>query len=101
MALSAGRSLQPPGFNYSAGLKALGGTWTFDELNKWITDPRGMVPGTAMTFAGLSSEKQRADVIAYLDTLSKTPVPLPKASAAPAAAEPKAAAPAPAPAAKE
>jgi cytochrome c len=102
-----------PGFNYSAGLKALGGTWTFDELNKWITDPRGMVPGTAMTFAGLASEKQRADVIAYLDSLSKTPVPLPKASAAPAAAaaaanppaaaptEPKAAAPAPAPAAKE
>jgi cytochrome c len=31
-----------------------------------------------MTFAGLSSEKQRADVIAYLDTLSKSPVPLPK-----------------------
>ncbi len=103
-----------PGFNYTAGLKALGGTWTFDELNKWITDPRGMVPTTAMTFAGLSSEKQRADVIAYLDSLSKTPVPLPKASAAPAAAnapaaasanppaaapaETKAAAPAPAPA---
>lgn len=85
-----------PGFNYTAGLKALGGTWTFDQLNKWITDPRAMVPGTAMTFAGLSSEKQRADVIAYLDSLSKTPVPLPKASAAPAAASAPAAANAPA-----
>ncbi len=68
------------GFNYSAALKAKGGTWTFDELNKWLTDPRADVPGTAMTFAGIANDKQRADVIAYLDTLSKTPVPLPKAA---------------------
>ena len=66
------------GFNYSAALKGMTGTWTFDELNKWLTDPRAMVPGTAMTFAGLANEKQRADIIAYLDTLSKNPVPLPK-----------------------
>jgi cytochrome c len=69
-----------PGFNYSAGLKAMTGTWTFDELDKWLADPRAMVPGTAMTFAGLPNEKQRADVIAYLDTLSKNPVPLPTAA---------------------
>ncbi len=68
-----------PGFNYSASLKAKGGTWTFDALNTWLKNPRADVPGTAMTFAGLSNEKQRADVIAYLDTLSKNPVPLPKA----------------------
>jgi cytochrome c len=67
------------GFNYTAALKAKGGKWTFAELNKWLTDPRADVPGTAMTFAGLSNEKQRADVIAYLDSLSKNPVPLPKA----------------------
>jgi len=66
-------------FNYTPGLKAKGGKWTFAALNKWLTDPRGDVPGTAMTFAGLSSGKQRADLIAYLDTLSKNPVPLPKA----------------------
>ncbi len=96
-----------PGFNYSAALKAKNGTWTFDALNKWLTDPRNDVPGTAMTFAGLTNEKQRADVIAYLDTLSKNPVPLPKA-AENAPANPPAAAPAsppaggaPAPAAKE
>jgi cytochrome c len=75
-----------PGFNYSAALKATTGTWSFDELNKWLADPRAMVPGTAMTFAGLQNEKQRADVIAYLDTLSKNPVPLPKAAANPPAA---------------
>ena len=69
-----------PGFNYSAALKAKGsGTWTFDELNKWLKDPRADVPGTAMTFAGLSNEKQRADVIAYLNSLSKSPLPLPTA----------------------
>jgi cytochrome c len=83
-----------PGFNYSAPLKAKGGTWTFDALNKWLTKPSADVPGTAMTFAGITNEKQRADLIAYLDTLSASPVPLPKAAAAPAS--PPAAAPAPA-----
>jgi cytochrome c len=67
------------GFNYTPAMKAKGGKWTFAALNKWLTNPRADVPGTAMTFAGLSSDKQRADVIAYLDTLSKNPVPLPKA----------------------
>jgi cytochrome c len=66
------------GFSYSAPLKAKGGSWTFDELNKWLTKPSADVPGTAMTFAGISNEKQRADVIAYLDSLSANPVPLPK-----------------------
>jgi len=70
-----------PGFNYSAALKAKGGdSWTFDELNKWLKDPRADVPGTAMTFAGLSNAKARADVIAYLNSLSKDPLPLPTAS---------------------
>ena len=67
------------GFKYSAALKAKGGKWTFAELDKWLKDPRADVSGTSMTFAGMSNEKQRADVIAYLDTLSKNPVPLPKA----------------------
>ena len=73
-----------PGFSYSAPLKAKGGTWTFDALNKWLIKPSADVPGTAMTFAGLSNEKQRADVIAYLNTLSANPLPLPTAQAAPA-----------------
>jgi cytochrome c len=64
------------GFNYSSALKGLGGTWTFDALNKWLTKPSADAPGTAMTFAGLSNEKQRADIIAYLNTLSATPLPL-------------------------
>ncbi|HML06864.1 MAG TPA: cytochrome c family protein [Xanthobacteraceae bacterium] len=71
-----------PGFNYSAALKAKGGSWTFDALNKWLTNPRADVPGTNMTFAGLSRENQRADLIAYLNSLSDHPQPLPKPQSA-------------------
>jgi cytochrome c len=71
-----------PGFAYSAALKAKGGEWTVDELNKFLTNPRSYIPGTNMTFAGLSREDQRADVIAYLNTLSDHPKPLPTAPAA-------------------
>jgi cytochrome c len=77
------------GFNYSAPLKALGGNWTFGALNKWLANPRGDVPGTLMTFGGIPSEKQRADVIDYLNSNSDSPQPLPKAAeAAPAPAAP-------------
>ncbi len=69
-----------PGFDYSAALKAKGGTWTFDALNPWLTNPRADVPGTLMTFAGISNEHQRAEVIAYLNSNSDNPLPLPKAA---------------------
>lgn len=71
-----------PGFNYSAALKAKGGTWTFGALNVWLTNPRADVPGTLMTFAGIESEKQRADVVAYLNSNSDKPLALPKAAQA-------------------
>jgi cytochrome c len=68
------------GFNFSAAMKAKGGTWTDDDLNKFLTNPKGFIPGTAMGFAGIQKDSQRADVIAYLHTLSDNPVPLPTAS---------------------
>ncbi|HUN97619.1 MAG TPA: cytochrome c family protein [Bradyrhizobium sp.] len=68
------------GFNFSAAMKAKGGTWTFDDLNKFLTNPKAFIPGTAMGFAGISKDSQRADVIAYLRTLSDNPVPLPTAA---------------------
>ncbi len=71
------------GFNYSAAMKAKGGTWTFQELDKFLANPRGYVPGTNMTFAGLSRGGQRADVINYLHTLADNPQALPKAAEAP------------------
>src|SRR5256885_4402842 len=68
------------GFNFSAAMKAKGGTWTFDDLNKFIANPKGFIPGTAMGFAGIPKDSERADVIAYLNTLSDHPEPLPTAS---------------------
>jgi cytochrome c len=68
------------GFNFSAAMKAKGGTWGFDELNKFIANPKGYVPGTAMGFAGIPKDSERADVIAYLNSLSDNPKPLPTAS---------------------
>ncbi|MGL4261819.1 MAG: c-type cytochrome [Afipia sp.] len=68
------------GFNFSAAMKGKGGKWTYDALNKFIASPKGYVPGTAMGFAGISKDSERADLIAYLRTLADTPVPLPTAS---------------------
>ena len=68
------------GFNFSAAMKAKGGTWTFDDLNQFINNPKGFVPGTAMGFAGIQKDSERADVIDYLHTLSDSPVPLPTAA---------------------
>jgi cytochrome c len=68
------------GFNFSAALKGKGGTWTFDDLNKFLTNPKAFVPGTAMGFAGIQKDSERADVIAYLNSLSEKPAPLPTAA---------------------
>jgi cytochrome c len=68
------------GFNFSAAMKAKGGTWTYEDLNKFIANPKGFIPGTAMGFAGIQKDSERADVIDYLHTLSDNPVPLPTAS---------------------
>jgi cytochrome c len=68
------------GFNFSAAMKAKGGTWTYDDLNKFIANPKGFIPGTAMGFAGIPKDSERADVIDYLHTLSDSPVPLPTAA---------------------
>lgn len=65
------------GFNYSAAIKGKPGAWSYEDLNAWLAKPAAYAPGTRMTFVGIKSAEQRADVIAYLRTLSKTPVPLP------------------------
>jgi cytochrome c len=76
------------GFDFSDAMKKKGGTWTYEELNKFLADPRGYIPGTKMTFAGFSRDSQRADVIAYLRTLSDNPQPLPKPTEAAAGGAP-------------
>jgi cytochrome c len=71
------------GFNYSAAMKSQTGNWTIDQLNTYLISPKAMVPGTAMSFAGLARGTERADTIAYLNSLADSPAPLPKAAEAP------------------
>jgi len=89
-----------PGFAYSGAMKGKPGNWTYDELFKFIKAPGVDIPGTKMSFAGLRSEKDRINLIAYLrsnaDSPAAIPAPAPKKEAAPAAPAAGAAAPAPA-----
>lgn len=76
----AGPKAHAEGFKYSGGMAdrgKAGETWTFDDLDKFLTDPKGFVSGTAMGFAGIKDAGDRADVIAYLRSLSDSPAPLP------------------------
>ncbi len=56
-------------FTYSEAMKNYNVTWDQPTLDHYLTDPRGVVPGTKMIFVGLKSEQDRQNVIAYLDTL--------------------------------
>jgi cytochrome c len=83
-----------PGFSYSSAMKGKPGNWTYDELFKFIKAPGVDIPGTKMSFAGLRSEKDRINLIAYLRSNADAAAPIP--APAPKAAAPAAAAPAPA-----
>lgn len=82
------------GFAYSEAMKAKAGEpWSYETLDHFIADPKGYLPGTKMSYVGVKKQEARADLIAYMRTLSDNPAPLPEAPAA--AAEPAAAAPSP------
>lgn len=66
------------GFAYSTAMAGLGKKWDFELLDQFLANPKAAVPGTKMTFAGVSRPDQRADLIAYLNSLSDNPAPLPK-----------------------
>jgi formylglycine-generating enzyme required for sulfatase activity len=63
-------------FNYTDAMKAKGGEWTLGDLDKFLTNPKEFVPGTSMVFRGLANGNQRADLIAYLNSLADNPKPL-------------------------
>ena len=65
------------GFSYSSALQAKGGEWTYEDINHMIFKPQQFARGTKMPFAGLPKEQDRADIIAFLRTMSDNPVPLP------------------------
>ncbi|CAN7302581.1 cytochrome c family protein [Phenylobacterium sp. LjRoot164] len=53
-------------YKYSEAVKNAGFVWDAEHLDKWLAEPRTFLPGTKMTFAGLKSEKDRIDLIAFL-----------------------------------
>lgn len=55
-----------PGFEYSPAMKRSKLAWTKENLERFLADPVGTVPGTTMTYAGVPDPKERADLIAYL-----------------------------------
>ncbi len=59
-----------PGYHYSEAITASGLVWTPAMLDKWLTQPTAVAPGTKMAFQGVSSEESRRDIIAYLSTLT-------------------------------
>ncbi len=58
------------GFRYSSANEAMTGGWTRENLDAYLESPRIFMPGTTMAFAGLSNAQDRADLIAYLETLN-------------------------------
>jgi cytochrome c2 len=56
-------------FAYSKGLRAKGGTWTAADLDQFLANPRGFVPGTAKTIAGITDPQKRQAIVAALTAL--------------------------------
>jgi cytochrome c2 len=79
------------GYEYSPDMQAYAQqaqTWSFEHLNAFLLNPKGVVPGTKMAFAGLKNDPERANIIAYLRSLSASPAPLPEPEAVAAEAAP-------------
>ena len=73
------------GFRYSSALAAKreeGMTWTFEDLDRFLSGPKAWLPKTTMAFAGLKEDEERANVIAFLNAQSDAPLPLPQKTAA-------------------
>ena len=58
-------------------MKGKSGPWTYEELNRWLYKPADYAPGTKMAFPGIPDAQLRANVIAWLRSLSPDPQPLP------------------------
>lgn len=65
------------GFSYSPAMAEHGGEWTWESLDAFLLAPKDWLPGTKMSFAGLKKDSERAALLAYLRTLSDSPVELP------------------------
>lgn len=66
------------GFAYSPAISSVGGSWTYDDLDRFLENPMAFAKGTKMAFAGVKKPEQRAAIIAYLRRQADSPAPLPK-----------------------
>ena len=72
-----GRPLGSTGFSYSDSMKAHGGNWTYENLNAFLANPKALVPNTKMAYGGERDPAKRADIIAYLRSITDNPPALP------------------------
>jgi cytochrome c len=74
-----------PGFAFSPALKEKGGSWDWETMSAWLSNPKKFAPGTKMTFAGLGNPEDRANIMAFLNSRDSSPLPIPAAPAEAAA----------------
>ena len=65
-------------YKYSGAMSGMGGAWSYQDLDAFIESPKGFLKGTKMTFAGIKKATDRANLIAYMRSLSDVPKPMPK-----------------------
>lgn len=75
---TVGKDIASGDFAYSDGLKSKDGNWDYAALDAFLLNPKKFAPGTKMAFGGVKKTQQRADLIAYLRSLSDSPKPLPE-----------------------
>lgn len=66
-----------PHYSYSQSIKQIGGHWDYEKLSRYLFDPMTLAPGTRMVFPGIKRAEERANLIAYLRTLSNKPLAMP------------------------
>lgn len=62
-----------PGYAYSPALSGHGGSWTWENMDAWLKNPRAFADGTKMSFAGLSSAEDRANLMVYMESMGGAP----------------------------
>ena len=60
-----------PGFDYSTAMKSAAVTWNAETLDRYLADPKSVVPGNKMPYAGVKNDERRKNLIAYLSTLTQ------------------------------
>lgn len=67
--IAGSKAGEVPGFRFSRAMKGANIAWDDKTLNDFIADPQKVIPGNVMPFSGIGDAKQRADLVAYLQTL--------------------------------